>query len=182
MLRKELCREYGLDPDVITFLFIGSGLKVKQVDAILRHVSHGDVPKQILLVAGKNRELLNKLEKFTVPSHTTLRAFGFVTDIEKLMSISDLIITKPGGLTISERLVKNLPILMVFPIPGQEERNADYVVSSGAGVKAHDPLDLEYKIQNILQNPDLLKSMRESAAAAIYPDAAERIIQKVLQE
>lgn len=180
--RPDLCREYDLDPDLPTLLFIGSGLTVKQVDSILRHITNNESTQQILLVAGRNTKLLKKLEKFKVPSNTILRTFGFVSEIEKLMSISDLIITKPGGLTVSECLVKNLPLLMVFPIPGQEERNADYVISTGAGIKANDPLELEYKIQNILRNPEMLKRMRKSAAKSARPDAAELIIHKVLQE
>jgi processive 1,2-diacylglycerol beta-glucosyltransferase len=180
--REKLFQEYGLVPDQITFLLMGSGLKTKQVDGILRHITCNDSPKQILLVAGRNQKLMNKLEKFTVPPGTTLRTFGFVSDIEKLMSVADLIITKPGGLTVSECLVKNLPLLMVFPIPGQEDRNADYVISTGAGIKANDTLDLEFKIQNILENPGILKRMRESAAAAAHPAAADHIIRKILKE
>lgn len=180
--RPDLCREYDLDPNLPTFLFIGSGLTAKQVNSILRHITQNETPRQILLVAGRNTKLLKKLEKFTVPSNTILRTFGFVSEIEKLMSVSDLIVTKPGGLTVSECLVKKLPLIMVFPIPGQEERNADYVISTGAGFKANDPLELEYKIENILQNRDILNRMRESAARAARPDAAELIIRKILQE
>jgi processive 1,2-diacylglycerol beta-glucosyltransferase len=89
-------------------------------------------------------------------------------------------ITKPGGLTSSECLAMGLPMILVNPIPGQEERNADYLLENGAALKAYDSAGLEFRVKDLLANPRRLASLRENARALGKPDAAGTVLNKVL--
>lgn len=94
---------------------------------------------------------------------------------------ADLIITKPGGLTTAECLAMGLPMLLSAVIPGQEERNADYLIEQGAALKAFDQLTLRYRIGHLLAHPDQLADMRERARALGRPHAARAVLATVLE-
>lgn len=98
------------------------------------------------------------------------------------MACADLAITKPGGLTVSECLAVGLPMVLIAPIPGQEERNADYLMEQGAAVKAHDGVALEYKIGRLIGNPERLARMRDSMRVLGHPDAAHAVLSHILND
>jgi processive 1,2-diacylglycerol beta-glucosyltransferase len=79
------------------------------------------------------------------------------------------------GLTTSECLAMGLPMLVVSPIPGQEERNSDYLLANGAALKAHDAAALEYRIRMLLEQPQRLVVMRDNAVRIARPDAAQAV-------
>jgi processive 1,2-diacylglycerol beta-glucosyltransferase len=106
---------------------------------------------------------------------------GFTNQVERLMACADLVITKPGGLTTSECLAMGLPMIVNSPIPGQEERNADFLLEQGVALKAFDDVTLEYRIQYLLDHPAKLADMRDKARALGRPDAAYKVLQTVLQ-
>ena len=97
------------------------------------------------------------------------------------MACADLVVTKPGGLSTSECLAMGLPMVLNAPIPGQEERNADYLLEQGAALKACDAVTLEYRIRLLLAEPERLAAMRLRARALGKADAAARVMQVVLQ-
>lgn len=144
-------------------------------------------PVAVLAVAGKNAALKEEVERLPVPRGSVVRAFGFVETIADLMATADVAVTKSGGLTTSECLAMGLPMLVRDPIPGQEERNADFVVESGAGLRAQGPYRLRYRLASLLADPDRLRRMREAAravgrpgaAAAVVDDAARTLLQRV---
>jgi len=96
------------------------------------------------------------------------------------MAASDLAITKPGGLTTSECLAVGLPLIVVSPIPGQEERNADFLLENGAALKACEPAALAYRIDKLLREPRLLRTLRKNAARLGKPSAARKVLDIVL--
>ena len=96
------------------------------------------------------------------------------------MACSDLVITKPGGLTTSECLAMGLPMIVNSPIPGQEERNADYLLEQGAALKAYDDMSLAYRLELLLSRPEKLHSLRSAAIALGKPNAAADVISIVL--
>lgn len=97
------------------------------------------------------------------------------------MACADLAVTKPGGLTVSECLAVGLPMVLIAPIPGQEERNADYLMEQGVAVKAHDAVALEYKIEHLLSHVELAR-MRENMRGLGRPDAARAVLDHVLSD
>ena len=100
--------------------------------------------------------------------------------MHELMAASDLMIAKPGGLTTSESLAMGLPMIILKPIPGQEERNAIFLLEAGAGVWAQTPELIIYKTGEILKDGARLQSMKNAARKIGKPDAAENIVRRVM--
>ena len=111
---------------------------------------------------------------------------GYTRQVEMLMGISDLIVTKPGGLTTAEALAKSLPIVIVNPIPGQEAKNTEFLLSEGVAVKAKSPLDAAGLIEQLLKEADKLKKMKAAAKKHSQPhsasNAADLIVKLLKQE
>ena len=153
----------------------GVGAFADAVQAIL------DCPGvQVIAVAGRNEALRRRLVSLEPPPGTALRVFGFTDEIAELMAASDLAVAKSGGLTTSECLAMGLPMVVREPIPGQEERNADYLAEVGAGVKAHGLESLRFKVKALLADPERLARMRTAGLAAGRPAAAIDIARTVL--
>ena len=137
---------------------------------------------QLVTLAGRNRELLAALEGIAMEHQGKLFPIGFSSEVERIMAVADLVITKPGGLTTSECLAMGLPMIIVSPIPGQEERNADFLLENGAALKAHDGAALTWRINRLLKEPKLLRRLAKHAAALGNPFAARTILETVLGE
>jgi processive 1,2-diacylglycerol beta-glucosyltransferase len=110
-----------------------------------------------------------------------LKVFGYTTEMDELMAAADLIVGKPGGLTTSEAMARGLPFVVVSPIPGQEERNADHLLEEGAAIRCNNLPVLAYKIDRLLDDPGRLDSMRASALRLGRPRAALDIVAKVAE-
>ncbi len=98
------------------------------------------------------------------------------------MSNSSLIITKPGGLTTAEALSKELPIIIINPIPGQEDKNTKFLIDEGIGIKAENENSVVSLLQDLLNNATILNKMRLAAKKQSRPDAARRIAQFLLEK
>ncbi len=181
--RAACAKELGLDPKLPTFLMMSGGAGLGGIEPLVRRLGQLPGKFQIIALAGKNVELLGKLQTLAgeLPKGRLL-PHGFTTTIEKLMAAADVAITKPGGLTTSECLAMGLPMLVVSPIPGQEERNADYLLENGAAWKAYDAAGLEFRVQRLLEHPERLELLRKNAKAIARPRAANDILARVLGE
>ena len=178
--RKECAEELGINPGIPTLILMSGGLGVGGIAALAKHLLDNiDLEMQIIALAGKNKQLLADLQELAKKYPGKLVPMGFTTTIERAMAASDLAITKPGGLTSSECLAMGLPMIAVSPIPGQEERNADYLLENGAALKAHDETGVEFKVRELLKHPERLKQMAENAAKIGIPDAAGKVLEKV---
>src|SRR5438105_1509025 len=104
---------------------------------------------------------------------------GITRTIERVMAAADIAITKPGGLTTSECLAMGLPMIVVSPIPGQEERNADFLLESAVALKAIDPVTLEYKVRQLLEDRQRLADMRARMRSLGRPQAAVSVLKTV---
>ncbi|HET7923647.1 MAG TPA: glycosyltransferase, partial [Rhodanobacteraceae bacterium] len=109
-------------------------------------------------------------------------AHGFTNHVERLMAACDLVITKPGGLTTSECLAMGLPMIVHAPIPGQEERNCDYLLEQGAALKAIDASALEWRVRQLVGRPERLAAMAARARARGHPHAAREVIRRVAND
>jgi processive 1,2-diacylglycerol beta-glucosyltransferase len=136
---------------------------------------------QAIVVCGKSDALREKVEEITHGDHT-YRVLGFTDRMAELMKISDVFIGKPGGLTTAEALASGLPMLIVSPIPGQEERNSDFLLEAGVAVKCNDLVLLPYKIDLLLGDRPRLASMSSAATALGRPDSAQTIVDTLLRD
>jgi len=96
------------------------------------------------------------------------------------MNAVDCIITKPGGLSISESLVKELPMILITPIPGQEERNIDFLMNMGAALRASKTFSVTEAVHYLFECPGRLRLMQESIALIRKPNAAKDLADFIL--
>lgn len=186
-LDRAICAtEIGLDPRKTTLLMMAGGAGVGGIELLVERLANLDHAAarnlQIVALSGKNEALLGKLRAVAERFPGKVFPMGFTKTIERVMAASDIAITKPGGLTTSECLAMGLPMIVVAPIPGQEERNADFLLESGVALKAHDAAALEYKLLQLLAAPARLATMRERMRAVAKPDAAARVLRIVAGE
>ena len=132
---------------------------------------------QVIAIAGKNEKLKEAFEKLVKEKNreNEIKVFPFTSMVPELMSISDLVITKPGGLTTSESLASALPLIVINPIPGQEEENAEFLEESGCGVWLKKNDDVETILSSVIENNEKLKSMKENSIKLAKPNSTEDI-------
>jgi len=180
--RDECARKIGIDPDRMTLLLMGGGAGVGKLERIAEKLLRMNTDFQLIALAGRNAATLAALRRMAAAHPTRLFPHAYTHEIEALMACADLAITKPGGLTSSECLAMALPMILHSPIPGQEERNADYLVEQGVAMKAIDACGLAYRVRELLAAPDRLMAMRERARNLARPDAARRVLRIVLED
>jgi processive 1,2-diacylglycerol beta-glucosyltransferase len=176
--RRQILDELGLE-EKPTLLVMGGSLGMGQVKSIFASLLKCRRDLQLIAVTGWNEKLKSQLEELSQNTSKNIRIIGYTNQINKLMDISDMIITKPGGVTISEALVKKLPILLIPPIPGQEERNARFLEGKGAAVRLPICEDTENFLCRLLDNPLKLNHMKEMAGKLARPDAGGDILKLV---
>jgi processive 1,2-diacylglycerol beta-glucosyltransferase len=182
--KRSARQSLALPVEPFTILVLAGGFGVGRFEEIVRSVvtTLSSIPQRhfsLIVVCGKNKSAESSVNRITIPPNIHTSIHGFVTNIHDMMSASDLVVTKSGGLTSAEALVKGLPMIIVDPIPGQEMRNADMIVEHGAGWKAINLANLEYKIVNILNHPPMLQSARKATATLAQPQAARDILKDV---
>jgi processive 1,2-diacylglycerol beta-glucosyltransferase len=179
-VRKEL----GLDVNRFTVMVLSGGFGIGRVKDIVEQTvktlsSFPETKFNLLVVCGKNDKVLAELKTMHFPENIHANIFGFITNIDKLMDASDILISKAGGLTSSEAMAKSLPMLIVDPIPGQESRNSDMIIEHGAGWKAINIANLSYKLRRILEFPSMLVHARTSTGQLAQPRAATTILTEI---
>jgi 1,2-diacylglycerol 3-beta-galactosyltransferase len=168
--KPEMRRKNGLDPHLPTLLFVGS----QRVSGILDHLAaleSLDNPFQVVVIAGGNQELFYQTirHKWSFP----IQIHNYVTDMPNWMLCADLLVTKAGGLIISEGLAAGLPIFLIDYLPGQEEGNVRFLVDHQAGAVATSPEVLARLVGTWLgQDPDISQTIAANARRCGHPDAA----------
>ncbi|HDT14959.1 MAG TPA: galactosyldiacylglycerol synthase [Firmicutes bacterium] len=178
--RTDCARELNLNPDKPTLLLMAGGEGVIELDKIAERLLNKNTDLQVITVCGKNKKLFGRMQAVSDNFKGRIANIGFSTEIEKLMTASDFAVTKAGGLTTSECLAMGLPMIIISPIPGQEERNAFYVTETGAALVACDLNVLEMKVKMLSDNKELLKSMKKNALKISRPFAAQKVLKTVL--
>lgn len=180
--RIDCARELGIEPDKITLLLMTGGAGIAGGETLITRLLALPGEFQIVALAGRNEQLLANYRALARASSGRLFPLGFTSTIERVMACADVAVTKPGGLTVSECLAVGLPMVLISPIPGQEERNADYLMEHGVAVKAYDAVALEYKIGQLVSHADRLLRMRENMGGLGRPDAARAVLNHVLRD
>src|SRR5919106_2011049 len=174
--KQEMRAKHGLAPDRTTILLSAGGFGVGSVDALDHSLLPLQHRAQVVAICGRNEELKRRLTKLaarTKPDATVLlKPFGYTTEMDELMTASDIVLGKPGGLTTSEALAKGLVFVIVNPIPGQEERNSDHLLEGAAAIRCNNLPTIAYKIDRLLADPQRFKSMQANATKIGRPNAA----------
>jgi processive 1,2-diacylglycerol beta-glucosyltransferase len=178
--RSECSRELGLDPDRKTVMMMSGGAGIGETFELAERLLNLNGELQVVAIAGKNDKSLKRLRSLARNYPGRLFPMGFTTTIERIMAASDLAVTKPGGLTSSECLAMGLPMIIVSPIPGQEERNADFLLEQGLAMKACDVDSLSWRVNLLLAEPDRLRDMRDKSLRIGQPEASRKVLDLVL--
>jgi processive 1,2-diacylglycerol beta-glucosyltransferase len=173
--------ELGLSEHTFTVLVTSGGHGRKDVSHTVQAVAATGAPLQIVAVCGRNERAHESVRRLAVPDGVRVIPLGFVHNMHELMAVTDVAVTKSGGLTVSECLARALPMIVFSPIPGQEERNCDYLLEQGAALKAVDLDALRFKLQRVRAERALLQAMRERARAIARPAAAEAVADRLAE-
>jgi processive 1,2-diacylglycerol beta-glucosyltransferase len=178
--RRDCAARLGLDLERKTLLLMFGGAGLRGLDILTKRLLAMSADFQLIVLAGRNRAMLEALQKLAQQYPDRLFAQGFTDQVERLMICADLIITKPGGLTTAESLAMGLPMIALARVPGLEERNADFLMERGAALKASDMDAVAYRVGTLLAAPERLDAMRQKSASLGRPQAGRFVLDHVL--
>ena len=166
----------GLAKEKPTVLIASGGFGIGPVAELVAEVNKIERSLQILVICGNNSKLQDRLYEVAKRSHHQIKIFGFVNNMHELMDASDLMISKPGGLTTTEAMAKALPLIILDPIPGQETYNSEFLIKHQAGIEAKNPAHARLIIEQLLVEPERLKHLTENISQLAKPHAAQEIM------
>jgi processive 1,2-diacylglycerol beta-glucosyltransferase len=169
--KREARKKLKISPNKKTILLMGGSGGFGSLDEMVKILKSLQVPFQTLVVCGNNKKILRKIQKST-QGDSQFIPMGYVRNLPTLMSASDLLISKPGGLTCSEALAKGLPMILTYPIPGQETRNAKFLVRHKVARLAQSEPEIKKSVKELLQFPRKLHQMRTAAESIAEPHSA----------
>lgn len=179
--RDECLEKHGLVGDRPIVLQLSGGFGVGPIEKIFRAILDIETPLELVVVTGRNAALQKELSQADVPERHRVHVIGFTTEIDELMNVADVVVSKPGGLTSSEVLARGAAMAIVNPIPGQESRNSDYLLENGAAIKLNNVCTLAYKVGSLLADSKRLARLKTNARRLGKPKAAFKIARKALE-
>lgn len=184
--KKAILKEFGLQENKKTILFFAGGefgLGKSKTYAMLKTFAENFDNLQVVAISGKNEKMKRSFEYLVSQTHKedSIKVLDYTTKVPELMSISDLVVTKPGGLTTTESLASGLPIIVINPIPGQEEENAAFLESKNVAVWIHKNDDTKQILQDLFSSPEKMKEMKVSARLLAKKNSCKDICEIVLK-
>ncbi len=180
--RAEIRYQNHLHPDKITLLVSAGALGVTPAEFVVARLLQLRHDVQAVVICGRNDELRHRLKEMLGAHSDRFKVLGYTDRMNEFMKISDLFIGKPGGLTTAEALASSLPMIIVDPIPGQEERNSDHLLEKGCALKANELTTLAWKIDQLLDQPERLELMRRNAAELGRPNSSRTIVDTLIDD
>ena len=175
--RKAARKKLGLRDDLPVLLVLGGGFGMGPVAEIVTALNRLETTVQVAVVCGRNADLLREVA--TVERKHPTHLLGFVRNMQDWMTASDLILTKPGGLTSSEALALGRPMMILNPIPGQETANSDFLLERGAAAKINRIEDLPFRLAELLAGEGL-SELSLKAKALGRPLASDAVVEAVV--
>lgn len=179
--RDDIIKKLSLDKDASTILVMGGTQGLGPIKEMVPILDRSYLKLNIIIACGTNKRLYRWLTRRVKRFHKKIVVLPFADNIDELMRASDIIITKPGGITTAEALAKGLPMIIVNPLPGQEAMNTKFLLSEGVAVKAREPVDVEIILEELLYNKTKLRLMSDKAKSLSKPDSAVNIAKLMLE-
>ncbi len=177
-------RELGLDPARPIVLVASGGVGLGPTETIVDQLLSMSCEVQATVICGHNEGLRMRMEKklqgLSDRLKGRLHVCGFTKRMHDYMSAATLLVGKPGGLSLSEAMAMELPMAIVHPLPGQEERNTDHLLEQGAAVRCNNLPTLGWKVEQLLRDQTRLEAMRAAARRLGKPRAAETVVRTML--
>lgn len=166
-----ILQKSGLAEDKFTILVVGGGFGVGPIAEIIRIAGSisGDI--QIIAVCGHNETLVRQLEAVKGALKADLKILGFVNNVYEYMEIAEVLISKSGGITVSESLAKELPLIVISPIIGQETRNCDFLIDHKAALRLSGVGELKGALEYLHSHPEKIRQLTEAIKLIKKPDA-----------
>lgn len=187
--KKEIFDKYNLDESKFTILFFGGGefglgktRTVQIFNNFVQETKNNNI--QIIAISGKNPKMKSAFEEVvdSNDANSTVKIIEFSNEVPKLMAIANLVVTKPGGLTTSESLASHLPMVVINPIPGQEEENAEFLESKNIAVWIKKSDDSKEIIKSLLNNKEKISIMKENTKILARPNSTRDICDILLKK
>ena len=172
---------HGLKPGRPTLLIAGGALGMSPASAVVRQILQLDRDFQAIIVCGRNEEMLAEISALVKDRPDDFRVFGYTTEISDFMAVASILLSKPGGMTTAEALARGLPMVILDPIGGQEERNSDVLLECGAALKCTELTLITHKLRLLLDDPEKLLRMSNNARTLGRPNAAADIARIVME-
>jgi processive 1,2-diacylglycerol beta-glucosyltransferase len=172
---------HGLKPERPTLLIAGGALGMSPASAVVRQILQLDRDFQAIIVCGRNEEMLAEISALVKGRPDDFRVFGYTSEISDFMAAATILLSKPGGMTTAEALARGLPMVILDPIGGQEERNADVLLECGAALKCTELTLITHKLRLLLDDPEKLQRMSNNARTLGRPSAAADIARIVME-
>ncbi|HLJ94840.1 MAG TPA: glycosyltransferase [Gemmataceae bacterium] len=178
---RTACRQrQGFAGDRPAVLLLAGGHGAGPIEEPLLALLESKPSLDVLVVAGQNVQAQKRLRAIVPPPRHRVRILGYTDQMDELLAAADLVVTKPGGLTVSEALARGAGLMLINPIPGQEERNCDYLLEQGAAIKVNHLPTLRHKIAELLGHPATLERLRNNARRLGRPHAAFEVARRAL--
>ena len=174
---EEIYKKYGINQNKKTILIsAGAHGLLKDPEGLCRELDRHE-ELQTIIVCGNNSRLKKKIDSIGLKN---IHSFGYINEIHELYKIADLMVTKPGGITLSEAAAANLPLILYKPVPGQEKENADYFKSKGAALIANNTREVETLVLNLMKSPESLEKMKINLGRFYNPESSKKIVDDLL--
>ncbi|MDE1920102.1 MAG: glycosyltransferase [Candidatus Omnitrophica bacterium] len=180
--RGHIAARLGLDLKIPVILIMGGGQGLGPMKEAVKSLVRLERPLQLIVICGTNVKLVNWIKRIQRKTDKKIIFYEYAGNVDELMEVSTLIVSKPGGITTSECLAKGLPMVVVDPIPGQEEHNSRFLVNQGIAVRVDDKRHIGRAIDKLLDHPKQLAAMRRCALENGKPAAAENIARLILNK
>jgi processive 1,2-diacylglycerol beta-glucosyltransferase len=179
--RASCLATHGLEGDRPIVLQSAGGFGVGPIAKIYGALLDVSEPLEVVVVTGRNEKAKKQLESIDVPSRHRAKIVGFTKEMDELMAVADLVVSKPGGLTTSETLARGVAMAIVNPIPGQESRNSDFLLENGAAIKINNVATMAHKVAALLSDRDRLDRLKANARRLGRPRAVFDIVERSLK-
>ena len=185
--KEKIYNELNLQPNKKTVIFFGGGEfglgKSRTVEIFENFIKYCE-NMQIIAISGKNEKMRLAFENVICKyqKKDSVRILEYTNQVPEFMSISDLVVTKPGGLTTTESLASHLPMIIINPIPGQEEENAQFLVDNGIAIWIKKQDNVKEILENLFSQSELLKTMQENTNKLAKPNSTKNICDILLQK
>lgn len=175
--RDIVLEELGLDPRKRTVLLMGGSFGAGNIKGTLDDIATIDRDFQVLVITGRNKSLQKTLESriSEYDTDTNIKIIGFTNIMNDILPAIDLLVTKPGGLTTTEALLKEVPMIIPYFIPGQEEENLDFLTNCGVAIRTTNKFSIKSVIKVLIDNPERIERMKGNIKLIKKLNSAENI-------
>lgn len=177
--KREVLSKIGLSENKKTLLIMGGSLGIGKIARVYSQISKLSIDAQIIVIAGDNKKLYSELTNLKEASKLPTSILGFTNDVNKYMQCSDLLITKPGGLTITEALISHVPLAIFSAIPGQEQKNEEFLLKHNLAVALGDVDNCKTVIEELVASEDKLETMKTNSKNFSKPSCCKDILKLI---